>query len=193
MLIDQDKELKEAILELPEKEKIKLLLKLISKDITLMNQLRHQLVDGHDSVDQKRELVLKKIDGLFGRVKRLIEHYPARMSPGELLMHMREISGLVNQHVLITKDKIGDIELRLHILQMGFAMLPEDALLEPNRRNKTLVEYIAGRMKYILPKYRKLHEDYQYDLKDSMNAVLLSIYNSAVSRLATELNFPKQV
>lgn len=54
-----------------------------------------------------------------------------------------------------------------------------------------MVVYIEGRMKYVLEKYEKLHEDYQYDLKDSMNKMLSSVHNFAVSALADAYGFPK--
>lgn len=191
MLIDQDKELKEAILCLPEKERTKLLLKLISKDVVLMKQLKHKLVDGAESLEEKRKLLIKHIDARFDQLKKAIERYPNYLSPGELLMQMRDISGLVNQHVLITKDKFGEIESRLHILHRGYALKP-DALTRPTKRNETLIAYIGGRMKLILAKYQSLHEDYQYDLKESMNHVLALIHESAVAPLAKELAFPKE-
>lgn len=192
MLIDQDKELKQAILNLPDQEKTKLLFKLINKDTVLMEQLRHKLVDGVDSLNEKRDEVIKKIDKNFDHLKRMIDRYPNYLTPGELLMRLRDISGLVNDHVLITKDKIADVELRLYILNIG-CNFGCDFLYEPTKRNRTLVDYIAGRMKYILPKYNRLYEDYQYDLKEGMNKMLTLVHSSAVSKLANELGFPKQV
>ena len=55
-------ELKRAILDLPEKERVKLLLKLIGKDAVLIKQLHYQLIEGVESLDEKRNEVIKKID-----------------------------------------------------------------------------------------------------------------------------------
>lgn len=187
-----DSVLKQAVLNLPDQERTKLLLKLINKDAVLMNQLYYQLIDGAASLDEKRNEVTKKIDTAFGYLKKIIERHPSYLTPGELLMRLRDISGLVNEHVLITKDKLGDVELRLYILNVG-CDLGVNFLKEPSKRNQTLVDYIAGRMKYILPKYNKLHEDYQYDLKEGMNTMLSLVHHSAVSKLAYEYGFPKQV
>ena len=187
-----DPELKRAILDLPEKEKVKLLLKLIGKDALLMKQLHYQLIQGAESLDERRNEVTKKIDTKLDYLKGITEKHPSYLSPGILLMWMRDLSGFVNEHVLVTKDKLADVELRLQILNRGCELLP-DALTEPTRRNKTLIPYIAGRMKFILSKYNSLHEDYQYDLKESMNKMLSLVHHSAVSALADAYGFPKQV
>ena len=185
-------ELKRAILDLPEKERVKLLLKLIGKDGVLIKKLHYQLIEGVESLDEKRNEVIKKIDIKLDYLKGITEKHTSYLSPGMLLVWMRDLSGFVNEHVLVTKDKLADVELRLQILNRGCDLLP-DALTEATRRNKTLIPYIAGRMKFILSKYNSLHEDYQYDLKEGMNKMLSLVHHSAVSRLAKELGFPKQV
>lgn len=192
MLIDQDKELKQAVLNLPAKEKDKLLLKLISKDLVLLNQLRHQLLDGSESLDEKRELVLKDINHNFDRVKNLIKNIPGFLTPGQLMMELRFMSGFVNEHVLITKDKFADIELRVYILQRVYELAP-DLLKEVNQKNRKLSMYLAARVKYILQKYDSLHEDYQYDLKEKLNQVLSCIHHSSAAIFANELLLPKEV
>ncbi|MGB4773910.1 MAG: hypothetical protein WBP45_01945 [Daejeonella sp.] len=192
MLIDQDKELKQAVLNLPVMEKDKLLLKLISKDLVLLNQLRHQLLDGSESLDEKRELVTKDIDHNFDRIKNLMKNWPEFLTPGQLMMELRFMSGMVNEHVLITKDKFGDIELRTYILQKTYELAPE-LLKEVNQKNRKLSMYLAARVKYILQKYNSLHEDYQYDLKDKLNPVLVCIHQSSAAIFAHELLLPKEV
>lgn len=71
-----EQELKQAILNLPGKEKIKLLLKLINKDAVLVKQLHYQLIDGPDSLDERHVMVsskkLSKYLGYYGEVCPLV-------------------------------------------------------------------------------------------------------------------------
>ncbi len=192
MLIDQDKKLKQAILNLPAAEKDKLLLKLISKDVVLLNKLHHQLLDGEESLDEKRELISKEINSRFDRIKRMMENWPGFLTPGQLMMGLRDMSGLVNEHVLITKDKLADIELRIEILKNTYE-IGSGLLKEVTRKNEKLSRYLAARVKYIIQKYDKLHEDHQFDLKDKLNQVLSCINNSSAELFARELLVPKEV
>lgn len=189
MRIDDDKELKEAILRLPEKDRTKLLLRLISKNLLLMKQLRHKLLDGEESLEEKRQEVLLEIDNYFYRFIEIIQQNPRYLTPKELLAQMRNISSIVNEHVSVTKDKLADVELRLHILDIG-CKISTPILQKLNKRNQTLADYIARRMKFILPRYEKLHPDYQYDLRGRMNEVLLFIHHSAASTVAVDLGLP---
>jgi uncharacterized membrane-anchored protein YhcB (DUF1043 family) len=192
MLIDQDKELKQAILNLPAAEKDKLLLKLISKDVVLLNKLHHQLLDGAESLDEKRGLVLKAISQHAEHIKNMMQNYPGFLTPGQLMMELRDMSGLVNEHVLITKDKLADIELRIEIIAEAYK-IGSDLLKEVTRRNEKLSRYLAARAKYIIQKYDKLHEDHQFDLKNKLNKVLSCIHHSSAQLFASELLVPKEV
>jgi len=179
MLIDQDKELKNAILNLPKEEKDKLLLKLVSKDIVLMNQLRHKLLEAAD-LEEKRNAVANAIRRDFQHLKEMSTKWSDFLTPGQLTMEIRALNGYVNEHLLITKDKFGDIELRLLIFENLFN-LKTDILEVSNKKNKKLLPYLANRVNYILEKYSRLHEDYQFDLKGKLDSVLTKVNQSAIS------------
>src|SRR5690606_18915830 len=115
MLTKIDAVLQEAILELPQKEKDKLLLRLIRKDKTLINQLHFQLLEDENDLLARRDGALAALDDTLYLMETRLEskrYYTAK----DLLKSLRALSGIVNQHVLITKDKLGELELRLHIL-----------------------------------------------------------------------------
>lgn len=166
MLIDQDKELKKAVLSLSVAEKDKLLLNLISKDILLMEQLHHKLIDSKANGNSRFNMNKHQIEVYFERIRNNI----SRLSFGELMMELRYLSGIVNDYYLITKDKIGDVELRLIIFENLFN-LKLSIIKTANKHNEKLLIYLAGRLKYILEKYNKLHEDHQFDLKDKFDFV----------------------
>lgn len=48
------------------------------------------------------------------------------------MMYMRDVSGWINEHALVTKDKLADVELRLYILNVGCTMI-SDSLKEPTK------------------------------------------------------------
>ena len=104
-----DKEFKTAIENLPSAEKDKLIFRLLKKDLDLVNRLYFELVDT-ESVEDKR----KKMTALVTKkVKFTNERF---YSIGNLFMDMRFISGDINEHVRMTKDKFGEISLNLQML-----------------------------------------------------------------------------
>jgi len=191
MLGDQDKEFKNAILSLPQKEKDRLLLKLIGKNKVLSNQLRYQLLESED-LDLRRESAVQVIDDIFQKLLKYENQYPGYLTPGQFMMELRAMSGIVNDHVLTTKDKLGDVELRLYLIESLFRFEVK-VLLKANKKNQKLLAYVASRMKYILDKYSKLHEDHQFDLRERINKILIEIKQSAVNTFAEEMMLPQSV
>ncbi|WP_064196266.1 MULTISPECIES: hypothetical protein, partial [Emticicia] len=134
------KELEKAILELPSKEKDKLLLKLISKNELLSEQLYFQLLEDESDLKFKREEIKKQIL----KVSKMYHD-----TPGWMMMDMRDLSGRITHHVKVTKDKYGEIELNLYLLDMFFE---NQASHLENYSGKTdsIALYIAKRTELIL-------------------------------------------
>ena len=65
-------ELKSAILDLPIKEKDKLLLRLINKDETLVEHLHFQLLEDENDLIDRTKKVYEKIDVQFVKSRHLI-------------------------------------------------------------------------------------------------------------------------
>ena len=170
MLTKIDAVLQEAILELPQKEKDKLLLRLIRKDKTLINQLHFQLLEDENDLLARRDGALAALDDTLYLMETRLEskrYYTAK----DLLKSIRALSGIVNQHVLITKDKLGELELRLHILSETFRLAPE-YFQDTAFGNEKLLQYAAGRVKNLLSSFEKLHEDLQFDYQDAVEEVV---------------------
>src|SRR5690554_1614310 len=104
-----DNEFKKAISQLSSSEKDKLILRLLKRDLVLINQLYFQLLSD-ESADEKRvkleTRILKRIDLASERF----------WSLGYLMMDMRDISGEITDHVRTTKDKFGEPKLQLLML-----------------------------------------------------------------------------
>src|SRR5690554_3014335 len=170
MLTKIDAVLQEAILALPQKEKDKLLLRLVRKNKTLINQLHFQLLEDESDLLERRNQTLANLDDALALMEARLDakrYYTAK----DLLKALRALSGTINQHVLITKDKAGEIELRVHILQEAFRLAPE-YFQETALGNEKLLQYAAGRIKNLLTSFEKLHEDLQYDYQDAVDQVI---------------------
>lgn len=184
MLKKLEADLKEAILDLPIKEKEKLLIRLIRKDKTLINQLHFQLLEDESDLEDRRKTTLKNIDAAIKQI--MSAHQNRYYNPRKLLLDLRTISGYVNSHFLITKDKIGEIELRLHILLEIFENVP-DFFKHDDYHHEKLLKYTAGRIKNAFTSYNKLHEDIQYDYQDKMEAALQFARSSALKNYLSDL------
>lgn len=153
-MIKLEKELKEAIIDMPQKEKDRLLLRLIAKDLHLANQLHFKLLEGEGATQERKEEVKSYINQ---RAKFYPQHY---YSPGYLMMEMRDCSGMINEYRSITKDKVGEIELQLDMLVS--LLKPNIKKLEdaPSHKKAKLIPYVIKRAGKISNLLEKLHEDY---------------------------------
>ena len=105
----KDIDFKRALQELPEKEKDKLILRLLRRDLDLAEKLYFDLVDT-DSIEDKRRIMEINISK---QIHRFSENFH---SLDYIAIEMRNISGKISHHVKITKDKFGEISLNLQML-----------------------------------------------------------------------------
>lgn len=159
-----DPEFKKALQLLPDNEKDKLILRLLKNDLLLANQLRFKLVDT-DSVEEKREQIKTRITK---RIQQAIERY---YSPGILLMDVRDISGEINEHVSITKDKLGEIILNCLMLRLLLEQNNERIAAEKQGKAHTLCIYIIARVFKILMLIQKQHEDLHLEFSEDIEAI----------------------
>ena len=156
-----DPEFKKALQLLPDSEKDKLILRLLKRDLNLANKLRFELVDT-ESVQDKREQLKNRI---IRRIQLATDRY---YSVGYLLMDIRDISGEINQHVAITKDKIGEISLNCLMLQQMLELNNERIGAEKYGRAYTLCIYIIARIFKILMLIQKQHEDLHLEFNEDI-------------------------
>lgn len=159
-----DKDFKEALSHLPEKEKDKLILRLLKKDLTLANKLHFELVNTN-TVDDQRAIVE---DHLRDRVASFSERF---YSPGYLNMDIRYLSGDITQHVKITKDRYGDVSLNLLLLN---EVMKHNAVLLNNNNTakyKKIKVALLARTFKVLVGISKLDEDYKVDFEEGLNTL----------------------
>lgn len=159
-----DPEFKKALQLLADKEKDKLILRLLKNNLQLANRLRFELVDT-DSVQDKREQVR---DRIIKRIQLATERY---YSAGCLLMDVREISGEINEHVSVTKDKQGEISLNCLMLRHLLELNNERIALEKRGKSYTLCIYIVARVFKILMLIQKQHEDLHLEFREDVEAI----------------------
>lgn len=159
-----DPEFKKALQLLPAEEKDKLILRLLKHDLQLANKLRFELVDT-DTVEEKREQLKSHI---IKRIQLATERY---FSAGYLLMDVREISGQINEHVAITKDRLGEISLNCTLLRHLLEMNNERIAAEKPGKAYTLCIYIVARIFKILMLIQKQHEDLHLEFRDDIEAI----------------------
>lgn len=168
------KEFKEALSTIPEKEKDKLIFRLIKKDNILAQRLFFELVDGA-SQDEKRLEMENKIISSADYMKRTF------YSPGTLMMDLRYLSGEITEHVKITKDKFGEPYLNLIMLKEVLKQLnPDLTRFSPGKTHKFDI-YVINRAFKILIQVSKLHEDLMIEFEPLMQE--LSTYFGQNSNL----------
>ncbi|MDO5105542.1 hypothetical protein [Capnocytophaga sp.] len=153
------KELKEAISHLSSAEKDKLIFRLLKKDLVLANRLLFELVS-EETVEEKRQKAQDKIELMIKRRR--------FYSCGVLNMEVRELSGIINDHVSITKDKFGEISLNLFMI-CGILETHRENILQHDfeKAQKFCVAVIARAFK-ILILIKKLHEDYFIEFQEDL-------------------------
>ncbi|WP_018674592.1 hypothetical protein [Riemerella columbina] len=159
-----EKEFKEAIDALPSKEKTKLILRLLKKDLVLCNRLYFELISD-ESVEERRDRLKNK---QLKTINRFTEYF---YSPGELLMNLRDLSGEITEHLKTTKDKYGEIELLIFMLTETLKKNRENLLRFSASKNLKLNVYIVAKVFKILLLIDKMHEDERYDFKESLNVL----------------------
>jgi hypothetical protein len=162
MALTLSDELKKAIKALPDKEKDKLLLRLIPKNELLVRQLEFKLLEDASTTYVRREELREKVE-------EHVSNYPDHFySPGYLLTHMREISGLITRHKNITKDKTGEIELNLFMLTEILERNHDNLLKYDRYYMMKFDDYVVKRILKILKLLEKIHEDYRIEFTANM-------------------------
>lgn len=185
MTLNQQPDLKEAILKLSQKEKDKLLVRLINKDKKLMQQLHFLLLEDENDLIQRiatakvdLEVVFKR---MFAGIDKTRTHYKHR----ELTGYLKSASGVVNEHASITKNKESELDLRLLILEETFKHYGGFYSGEIiGYKSDVHFVYQVARLKAIISLYDKLHEDLQFEYRERIENILLFVEASVLHEYA---------
>lgn len=189
MTLNQQPELKEAILNQSEKEKDKLLVRLINKDKKLMEQLHFLLLEDESDLIDRISNVKNDLEKLFTVIEKNVSRKTLNYKHKELTTCLKTASGLVNEHASITKNKESELDLRLLILEEAFDTYFNLYQNESfGYKADAHFAYIAARFKAILALYDKLHEDLQYEYRERIEKVTKFIHNTILSEYVIALN-----
>ena len=166
---------------MPQKEKDKLLLRLIGKDGNLVQRLEFELIEMGDTVQSRRDDIKRQI---------LKSAQMPHNTPGWMMMDMRDLSGDINQHLKITKDKYGEIELTIYLL-LTFFEQQSSLLLIHNSKSDSCAEYIAKRTDSVLKKLAKFNPDYYVDFERDMQQLLNYVHSHCPKNYARQLDISK--
>lgn len=175
-------QLKKAIIQMPQKEKDKLLIRLITKDKVLTDKLYFELIEESSTTQERRESIMARITRLTRNVQD---------SPGWILMDMRNLSGDITYHVKVTKDKIGALELNIFLLNTFLTSYADKLKVYTSRTDKCAL-YIAKKALTILNGLNKLEEDYRVDYKKETNKMLKLVHRLCSKMYASQLKVPEE-
>jgi hypothetical protein len=159
-----DKEFKEAIFKLPQKEKDNLLIRLLKKDTKLSDRLYFELISD-ETVEGKR-------DELEKRITTLMNQFSNRYRTGkDLTSDMRFYSGEITYHVFVTKDKFGDAYLNAILVREGLKYYNSILLGNTTIGIQDLSNYLISKIFKILIQLTKVHEDYLIEIEDILREI----------------------
>ena len=174
-------ELKKEISLLTSKEKDRLLFRLLPKDSKLVDQLQYKLVEEESTLEFRR-------DDIREYIQEYIDKYPNRYySPNYLRLSLRDISGRITYHVAITKDKLGEIEFNLMMINGYLAKNKSKLAKEPQYMVDKLFDYIVKRAIKLVKLVDALHEDYRLEFADEMQE--LADHINSLDHLASEAKY----
>ncbi len=176
----------EVLRMLSESQKDKLLLKLFRKDPLLVEKLAYEFFEDKSDLNKRVNDIKQDID------KYITKEYVHWDTPGELMMEMRSINANITEHVKVTKDKHGAIELTILMLNTAFERF-WTMLNEKRQRSETFSKYVVTRTINVLKLLEKMHPDNDMDFRDDLNRLLAYLYDySPTSYLAKEAKLPPQ-
>ncbi len=156
-----NKEFKDTILGLPQSEKDKLLLTLLKKNKVMSQELYFNLIDA-DSVDDHQQKIEEVI------IEKVAYFATKRYTPSYLIKRMRSVVKLINNHVKITKDKMGDSYLTLILLVETLETFNANLNKTTPGQARKLCLFILTKTFKILIGITKLHEDYHLEYKEGL-------------------------
>jgi hypothetical protein len=188
MKLSEHKDLKKQILDLPPKEKDKLLLRLVAKDKVLTEHLHFLLLEDEsnlrDRVEAIKEEILQNMQTLSSS---------KNTNAKDTLSTLRKLAKAVNHNLRVTKANFEDVSLRIFLFHHTVTKFKGRNYSSYKSYDDIFVTYFIKSTLVTLRKFYKLHEDLQFDLKDDMNKLLAKIYKEDMANVAADLNLPNQI
>ena len=155
-------ELKAAVRELPEREKDKLLFRLLPGKPDLVRRLEFELLEDGNTAELRRDELLESLNRYLDEAAK--NYY----SPGYLLMDLRHASGRITEHVKTTRDKEGELVLNIALVLHSLPRLTEKIAKAKPGKARTLTKWTVSRIQKILKLLAKRHPDEWLDYGDDL-------------------------
>ena len=168
---------------MPLKEKDKLLLRLVSKDKLLIDQLQFKLVEEGLSTESRRQIVQESLDAIY---RQKINSTKA------ILEEIRAASAIITWHVKVTKDKYGEVDLLLNLLFDPFDMKPH-LFSDWRFSDDKLGQFLAKKGKILCNKYDALDDEFKLDFATKLNKLVNHLHNSSTGYFARDYGLPKEI
>ena len=183
MKLSEHKELKTEILSLPQKEKDKLLLRLVAKDKVLTEHLHFLLLEDETNLSERVAILKQEI---IATQKNLT-------TAKDVLANLRKQLKLINLFFKVTKANFEDVELRIFLLNYTTAEFKSKFFSSFKNYEQLFAVFFVKSVLATLKKFEKLHDDLQFDLKEDLNKLLSKTFNKSMAAIATDLGLPKQL
>ena len=160
--VNQIPALKQGILDLTEKEKNQLLIRLINKDQVLIEQLHFRLLEDEvDLIQRFEDLKAEILSTLKSAFKTIINANYSSKGKSYLRL-IRTLSAKITHFAKVTKSTSYELELRtillIHSSEIFKSIQNEDTVFGYKIR-----AYQVSKIKAILKLLDKVHEDIRYD------------------------------
>ncbi|MCY1515599.1 hypothetical protein D9M68_501890 [compost metagenome] len=185
MKLSEHKELKTEILRLSQKEKDRLLLRLIAKDRVLTERLHFLLREDSGALAERQE-ALKAIIIQSGKDLKK-EKYSAR----NLLINLRKGLQRINHFYKVTKASPEEAELRLFLFNHLLEGLKVNRTFFKTKDDLSLENFVIKSTLLTIRKIEKLHSDWQFDMQEELNKLLQQIHQSHMAAAACAMGLAK--
>lgn len=175
------KELEKAILALPTKEKERLLLRLIAKNQLLLEQLDYTLVAEESDLDIRREELNQRIKEEVSKSYLNIVLFTKAL---------RKQSAAVTWHRRVTKDKYGELEGQLLLVETTLTK-QRKYVSQLTKKGDSLRLYLVKKTISLLKLTEGIHEDFLIDFSERINQLLKLLYTFETSFYAHNLKLQK--
>lgn len=185
MKLSEHKDLKAEILALPQKEKDKLLLRLIAKDKVLTERLHFLLMEDEGSLRERTTVLKEEII--------LLEQNLKNESSKDVLIALRKLTKSINHFFKVTKANFEDVELRIFLFNHTPSEFKSKFFPSYKNYDQLFEVYFIKSILATIKKFEKLHEDLQFDLREDLNLLLSKVYHKNTATIALSLGLPKQI
>jgi len=184
MAVELSNELKEAIKGLPEKEKDKLLLRLLKYDLKLVERLNFELLMPY-TIEEARTNLKARIDRKCQKLYKI-----PQISDYDFHYELREISGGITHHLNITKDKYGEVELMIYAINKLLKAFGDLIAQDKQRYYYKFPTYLLTKVMKVLLLLLKMNPDLRIDFREDLELIQeLLKQNSVMKEFAAENEF----